>query len=227
MDLVLLHAFPVDSRMWPAELGAITPDQRGRDREPDLELIARDVLADLDARGIERFALGGCSMGGYVAMAVLRIAPERVARLVLVDTKATADTDEARANRLTMAKRVEEEGTAWLPDALLPNLLGPDASNGAGELVTRMIVEQPAHEVAWAQRAMASRPDSSELLARTTIPALVIVGERDQLTPPSLAAEMADLLPNSTYVEIPGAGHLVPVEAPRTFASAVRQWCSE
>ncbi|GLZ30240.1 alpha/beta hydrolase [Lentzea sp. NBRC 105346] len=224
MDLVLLHAFPLDSAMWPAGLRAITPDQRGGDREPDLEHVARDVLAEVNARGIDRFVLGGCSMGGYVAMQVLRIAPERVAGLVLVDTKADADTEEARDNRLAMAKRVEEEGVDWVPDALLPALFSDNAPEEAVSKARRIIRRQSPEEVTWAQRAMAKRPDSTKLLERTTVPALVIVGEHDALTPPAKARQMADLLPNSTYREIPGAGHLVPLEAPEAFAEAFVSW---
>ena len=123
-DLVLLHAFPLDVRMWDVP-GAVTPTLHGHG-EPDLTTLAEDVLAELDARGLRQVILGGCSMGGYVAMALLRIAPERVKGLVFVDTKHTADAPEAVATRHAMAERVEREGIdEWLPDALLPNLLGP------------------------------------------------------------------------------------------------------
>jgi pimeloyl-ACP methyl ester carboxylesterase len=223
MELVLLHAFPFDSRMWPADLHAITPDQHGRGREPELEFAARDVLADLDARGIDRFALGGCSMGGYVAMTILRIAPERVAGLVLVDTKAEADTEEAKANRRNIADRVDREGHGWMVETL-PGLLGPNPPQQARELAERMMREQAAEDVAWGQRAMADRPDSKDLLARTTIPALVMVGEHDKLTSPQQSRTMAELLVNSTFVMIPDAGHLSPLEAPGAFTSWVSEW---
>src|SRR3954471_3763526 len=139
LPLVLLHAFPLDSRMWNAvreplasHLRVITPDQRGlgrsplpeTDREPGLEDAARDVVALLDRLELDRVVLGGCSMGGYLAMAVLRLAPERVGELVLIDTKATPHTPESAQSRLDVAQRVEDEGTGgWLAEANLPNLL--------------------------------------------------------------------------------------------------------
>ncbi|MEU4803673.1 alpha/beta hydrolase [Actinosynnema sp. NPDC023587] len=244
--MVLLHAFPFDGRMWDgvrAALDPITPDLRGLDREPDLGAFADDVLRDLDRRGLGRVVLGGCSMGGYVAMALLRRAPERVAGLVLADTRYTADGDQARAGRLAMADRVvagdvardaagggaedvaggAAKGVAWLPDSLVPGLLGPSPAAGVVERVRELVLAQPAAEVAWAQRAMAARPDSRDVLAALDVPALVLVGSEDALTPPTAARELADVL-RAEYAELPGVGHLTPIEAPQAFAAAVLDW---
>lgn len=224
--LVLLHAFPVDSRMWDgvrAHLDVITPDQRATGA-PDLETAARDVLRGLDERGIDRFVVGGCSMGGYVTMALLRIAEERVAGLVLADTRAGADTDEIRHDRLTMADRLDAEGNGdWVADGAR-HLLSPNAGAEAVAFVRRMVLEQDPANLAWAQRAMAARPDSGEMLANTDLPTLVVVGELDELTPPSQAEQLANYLGSSTLVRLPGVGHLSPVEAPEAFASSVRAW---
>lgn len=225
--LVLLHAFPFDSRMWDGVrdlLEPITPDQRGGGRSPDLVAIADDVLRLLDARGIERAVLGGCSMGGYVAMALLRRDASRVAGLVLADTRAGADTDEARANRLAMAARVEAEGLEWVPDTVAGGLLGPAADDAVIGRVRELILDQDPAEVVWAQRAMAARPDSTDVLAQVDVPALVLVGEHDALTPPALARELAGTLRQAEYVELPGVGHLTPLEAPDAFAAAVLDW---
>lgn len=243
--LVLLHAFPVDARMWDPVRRAlserarlITPDQRGlgrsplpdTDRDPTLDDAARDVVAMLDRLDLEQVVLGGCSMGGYVAMAVLRAAPERVAGLVLIDTKPSADTDEARANRLAMADRVETEGVgAWLPDALLPALVGKTTHDERPSVVAdlRDLIEaQPAAGVAWSQRAMAARRDSIETLRAADVPALVVIGEEDVLTPRAEAQKMADALPQAKLVTIPGAGHLSPVEDPAAVSKAILDWLS-
>ncbi|QRK89022.1 alpha/beta fold hydrolase [Saccharopolyspora erythraea] len=253
--LVLLHAFPVDARMWNAartsleeHARVIAPDQRGlgesalhgastgvdepagpvvRDR-PSMAAAAADVIALLDELGLERVVLGGCSMGGYVAMAVLRAAPERVAGLVLADTKAVTDNEEQRANRLSAADRAEREGTdGWLSESTLPNVLGTTTRADRLEVVNevRDIIEtQPPEGVAWAQRAMADRPDSTELLRGYSGPVLVVVGEEDVMTPPDSAAELAGTLPNAELVRIPGAGHLSPVETPAAFSEAVASW---
>ncbi|WP_309113930.1 alpha/beta fold hydrolase [Saccharothrix sp.] len=227
LPLFLLHAFPLDSRMWDGVrdvLDPVTPDLRGRDREPDLGVFADDMLRELDARGLDRVVLGGCSMGGYVAMALLRRDPSRVAGLVFADTRFTADGDEARANRLVMADRVLAEGVEWVPDVVLGGLLGAAPVDGVVERVRELILAQDPADVAWAQRAMAARPDSREVLAGVDVPALVLVGAQDTLTPPTAARELADVLPRASYVELPGAGHLTPVEVPQAFAAAVDDW---
>ncbi|MFD5827289.1 alpha/beta fold hydrolase [Lentzea sp. NPDC060358] len=222
-DLVLLHAFPLDARMWDVP-GAITPSLRGRG-EPDLDVLASQVLAELDERGLDKVLLGGCSMGGYVAMALLRRAPERVRGLVFVDTKHTADAPEAAANRHAMADRVERDGVGeWLVEAMLPNLVGPGASDAARALVRTMILDQRAEDVAWWQRAMAKRPDSADVLESMDVPSLVLVGEHDRLTPPDVAAKLAVTLRRSTSERIEDCGHLPPVERPEEFRTRLERW---
>ncbi|GAA4861221.1 alpha/beta fold hydrolase [Saccharopolyspora rosea] len=257
--LVLLHAFPVDARMWNGARArleeharVITPDQRGlgespldgasarslsepRERaaaaaSPSLDLVATDVLALLDRVGVRRAVFGGCSMGGYVAMAILRTAPERVAGLLFADTKAAADDEQQRAGRLEVADRAEREGTAgWLADNTVPTVLGSTTRERRPDVVERvreLVDSQPPDGVAWAQRAMAARPDSSEVLRSFTGPALVVVGEEDTLTTPDHARELAGLLPAADFVTLPRVGHLAPVEAPDAFADAVLRWLS-
>ncbi|HSK95865.1 MAG TPA: alpha/beta hydrolase, partial [Euzebyales bacterium] len=140
---VLLHAFPLDHRRWDGvrvddHVEVIAPDQRGFGTaplgadEPDLARVAADVIARLAGR---RALIGGCSMGSYVAMAVLRAAPELVAGLVLVSSRATADTDAARANREAMASRIETEGPGFVADAMLPALLGVETHERRPEVV--------------------------------------------------------------------------------------------
>lgn len=242
LPLVLLHAFPVDSHMWDgvrapltARTRVITPDQRGLGRsplptswrEPTLVDAARDVLAMLDRLELEQVVLGGCSMGGYVTMALLRIAPERVAGVVLIDTRVTADADDARAGRLAMADRVDAEGVGFLPDAMLPALLGSTTRAERPDVVARtreLILAQPPAGVAWAQRAMADRADSADVLRELDVPALVVVGEEDELTRLEDAHAMVDLLPHATLDVIPGVGHLSPLEDPAAVAEAVLSW---
>lgn len=243
LPLVLLHAFPVDARMWnlvreplAARTRLITPDLRGlgrtplpqSDREPSLDDAARDVLALLDKLELDRVVLGGCSMGGYVTLAVLRAAPERVGGLVFLDTKAAADTEQARGNRLAAAERAESEGTGgWLADAMLPNLLGESTRSARPDLVEAvrdLIESQPPSGVAWAQRAMAARPDFTEVARAADVPALVIVGEEDPVTPPDVARELAGALPRSRLVVLPKAGHLTPMEDPDGVAGAITDW---
>jgi pimeloyl-ACP methyl ester carboxylesterase len=241
--LVLLHAFPLSSAMWlPQREGladlvrVVTPDQRGfggsplGDDEPSLDRVAEDVVALLDRLGLERVVLGGLSMGGYAAMALLRAAPERVGGLLLADTKATADPEAAAANRLRVADAVLAEGPKVLVDEVLPKLLGATTTASrplvAGR-VRALLEAAPPAAVAWAQRAMAARPGSLDVLRRTDVPALVVVGEEDALSPPDDARAMAEALPQGRLVVLPGAGHLSSVEVPEAFDDAVRAWLLE
>ncbi|WP_298180840.1 alpha/beta fold hydrolase [Saccharomonospora sp.] len=240
LPLVLLHAYPVDARMWNSvreplaeRTRLITPDQRGLgrsplpsgDTEPSLDHAAYDVVALLDRLGLDKVVLGGCSMGGYVTLAVLRLAPERVGGLVFIDTKAEADTDAARENRLAVARRAETEGVhGWLAESMLPNLLGETTRNRRPELVDHvrgLIEQQPPAGVAWAQRAMAARDDATDVLRSADVPSVVIVGEEDTVTPPEKARDLADILPRGELVVLPEAGHLTPLEAPEGVVDAV------
>ncbi|MFD5090913.1 alpha/beta fold hydrolase [Amycolatopsis thailandensis] len=239
LPLVLLHAFPVDARMWDGvraplseRLRLITPDQRGlgrsplpeTDREPDLDDAARDVVALLDRLGLDKVVLGGCSMGGYLTMAVLRLAPERVGGLVFIDTKATADTPEAVRARHDVAARVEAEGAGWMPEAVTPGLLAEKAAPEVAERLRELITTQPPSGIAWAARAMAARPDSLETLRSADVPALVVVGEEDGLTPLEAANTLVETLPDATLVVLPEAGHLTPLEDPAGVVEAILGW---
>jgi pimeloyl-ACP methyl ester carboxylesterase len=241
--VVLLHAFPLSSAMWREQrelLGevcrVITPDQRGFGGtplgadEPSLRACADDVVELLDRLELGRVVLGGLSMGGYVAMELLRRAPERFEALLLCDTKASADTPEAREGRLRTAQTAEREGTAELAETMLPALLGRTTLERRPVVVGRvraLIESAPGPAVAWASRAMAARPDSFEVLCATDVPALVVVGDEDMLSPVAAAQEMVDALPQGRLAIVPEAGHLPAVEDPKAFAAAVTGFLAE
>lgn len=234
LPLVLLHAFPLDSRMWAdvaprvdgpvlaVDLPGMGAAQGVALPEPALEASADAVAAVLAEAGHHRAVVAGLSMGGYVALALAERHPALVAGLGLLDTKATADTEDARANRLRVAEVVESAGTV---DEVLPMataLLG-EASRERPELVARLealIGAQPPASVAWSQRAMAARPDRTAVLTGYRGPALVLVGEEDRPTPVAEAQGMAAALGVEAVV-VPGAGHLTAVEAPGPVAAAL------
>jgi pimeloyl-ACP methyl ester carboxylesterase len=235
--LVLLHAFPLDHRMWDGvrtglaeHVELITPDQRGfggtplGTEEPSLDTVAEDVIDRLDGR---RALIGGCSMGSYVAMAIVRAAPELVAGLVLISGRATSDTEAARANRHAMASKIEDEGSSFVADVMIPALLGSETHERRPEIVESvraLVSEQDGAAIAWAQRAMAARPDSSELLRTTDVPTLVIRGEQDTLIPTEEADALAALMPKAEVVILAGAGHLPPLEVPEEFTGTIARW---
>jgi pimeloyl-ACP methyl ester carboxylesterase len=217
-----------------AKVRLLTPDLRGFGAgaalgepppEPTLALLADDVVTELDELGIDRAIFGGVSMGGYVAMAVLRRHPERVAGLLLVDTRSGADDAAALERRRVAAERADHGDIAAGSDAIAPLV-----AQGSDPALTRWLAEiaggVPAATVGWAQRAMAARPDLTELLAGTGFPVLVVVGENDAVTPPAAARQMAAAAPEAELIELPGVGHLSPAEDPAGFADAVLRWLS-
>ncbi len=244
--VVLLHAFPMDSALWAAQRKAlaqaghrvITPDLPGFGGSapvaapPSVDVMADAVAELLDHLGIERAVVGGLSMGGYVTMAMLRRHPQRLSAIVLADTKAGADTPDAAANREAVATAVEAAGTAaGIADGMLPNLLGATTRGTRPDVVTavhRWIGAQPAAGVAWAQRAMAARPDSLVDIAAFGGPVLLVYGAEDTISPVADAVAMADAARSggsaTTVVEIPAAGHLTAVEDPDAVTRALRAW---
>lgn len=237
--LVLLHAFPLSGAMFEPILGGlgerrvIRPDLRGfgaaadpgPDDDPSLDLMADDVAALLDSLDIERAVVGGLSMGGYVAMAMLRRHRERMAGVILMDTKASADADEARANRERIARAVLAHGSRALRP-MLDTLLADETRRDQPEVVATVTswldAARPAG-VAWAQRAMAARPESFATLRSAGVPGAVVVGEHDAMSSHDDALAMAAAFEPSAPVHvIPRAGHLTPVENPEAVAGALR-----
>jgi pimeloyl-ACP methyl ester carboxylesterase len=237
--LVLLHAFPFDSRLFESvrpiladHVELITPDFRGFGNgpalgdpppEPDLRVLAEDVIVRLDELGIDRAIIGGVSMGGYVALAMLRDHPDRVAGLVLIDTRSGADDIAALDRRRLAAERADDGEIATGAEAIAPLIAHPTPAAIRAELAA-IAGSVSAASIAWAQRAMAARPDSTPILAGSTVPVLVMVGEHDAITPPSAAAQMADAADNAELIQLPGVGHLSPAEDPKRFSGMVISW---
>ncbi|MEU7837414.1 alpha/beta fold hydrolase [Nonomuraea sp. NPDC049129] len=240
LPVVLLHAFPLSSAMWLAQreglarsCRVITPDLRGfggsrlGEEEPSVEVMADDVARLLDAEGIDRAVIGGLSMGGYVTMAFCRRHPDRVQGVILADTKASPDPEPARANRERIAQAVLSGGSAVLVSEVLPALIGPTTKERRAMVFGRvkgLVQSAPPGAVAWAQRAMAGRPDSFDTLAALKVPLLVVVGEEDELATVADAEAMARAVPDGRLEIIPKAGHLTAVEQPEAFNAAVAKF---
>jgi pimeloyl-ACP methyl ester carboxylesterase len=239
--LVLLHAFPLSSAMWDGQRESladrcrvVTPDQRGfggsvlGDDPPSLDHVADDVAALLDRLGLDRVVLGGLSMGGYAALALLRRHPARVRALVLADTKATADPASAREKRERVAARLDAEGTAGaLVDEVLPALCGPTTARDRPAVAARvrsLVEAAPPAAAAWAQRAMAARPDSLDVLAASEVPLLVVRGDEDELSTPADADAMLGASPGARLEVLAGSGHLTALEVPAAFDAVVRDF---
>ena len=218
VPLVLLHAFPLDARMWDAQVAAleqtgyetIAPNLPGREPDNDLAHWAGRVLQLLAGD----FIPVGCSMGGYLIFELWRQASARIPAAVFIDTRAGADTPEVREGRDETIRILGEDGFDAFWKLQEPKLFGPDASPDVVERARAIAAEQPITNLVATIQALGSRPDSRETASSMGIPALVIVGEDDVLTPPSEAEELAELLPVAQLFSLPGAGHLTPLEQP-------------
>ena len=189
-----------------------------------------DTMAGLAQSVLEtapqRFALAGLSMGGYIAFEVLRQAPERVARLALLDTQARPDTAEAGAARRSQMALAQREGLRPVVEALLPRLLHPARQQDPR---LRALLRDMAAQVGVTgylnqQNANLTRPDSRPTLAQIRCPTLVLVGEQDVLTPPACAQEMAAGIPGARLVQLPECGHMSALEQPAAVTEALVAW---
>ena len=238
--LVLLHAFPLNGRMFEPQMEAISggrrvvaPDYPGFGRsprtpaQPDIRYYAEGVLGLLDRLGLERVVLGGVSMGGYVALGCMRLFPERVSGLILADTRPDADSEETRENRKNMARRVADEGVEVLIELQMRRLLARDTLENNEEVVEEvrgMILECSPGGVVAALGALRERPDSTLLLKKIEVPTLVIGGEEDGISSPEVMGAMAEKIPDSRHVTLPRAGHLSNLEAPEGFNAALKEF---
>ncbi|HEX2729709.1 MAG TPA: alpha/beta hydrolase [Rubrobacteraceae bacterium] len=241
--VVLLHAFPLNSRMWLPQAEAlaanrrvITPDYPGFGRspgspaQPDVGYYAKCVRGLLDRLGLEKVVLGGLSMGGYVAFECMRQFPERVSALILANTRPDPDSEEIRESRREMCRRVAGEGVEVLVELQMQRLLAESTlqdDEATVELVRGMILESNPNGVVAALTAMRERPDSNPLLPQISVPALVIGGAEDNISSPEIMGAMAAKIPDSRHVVLEGAGHLSNLEAPLEFNAALEDFLKD
>jgi YbgC/YbaW family acyl-CoA thioester hydrolase len=238
--VLFVHGYPLDRTMWRAQMDGlkgfrrIAPDLRGMGQSdaPDLgygmNIYAADLAALLDALDIQDVVLCGLSMGGYIIFELLRTSRSRVRGLVLMDTRSTPDTPEARRARDAAAVTARERGAAAIAEAMLSKMLAPATLANNPDLVEQVrttITRTPAAGIIGALSAMRDRPGSDSLLPTLAgIPTMVMVGEADTLTPPDDARAMAQAIPGARLEIVPGAGHLPPLEAPGEVTRRLREF---
>ncbi len=227
--LVLIPGLACTARLFEAQIAALSESRNvvvaEHTRDDSIPAIAARLLKDAP----EHFALAGLSMGGYVALEVVRQAPERVRRLALLDTSARPDTPEARQDRerliaLAQAGRLED-----IHSKLWPRLVHTEhqSDQELQDVVFEMMRETGPDAYVRQQRAIMGRADSRPLLPGIEIPTLILVGEGDAITPPEIAREMADMIEWASLAIVPGAGHLSTIEQPERVAQTMRLWLEE
>jgi pimeloyl-ACP methyl ester carboxylesterase len=226
--VLLLHAWPLEASMWDAQREALPagvpvaapnlPGFGGSEPAGDVTTMAacaERARSAMDEAGIDRAVVCGLSMGGYAAFELLRRAPERVAGLVLANTRAVADAPEGVEARRALAARLRREGNVLASEP--PPLLADDAPAELWERVRSLIAAQPAEAIAAASLGMAERPDSTPDLSRIAVPTLVITSTGDRLIPAEVSADMAARIPGARLETLEGPGHLTNLEAPEVF----------
>ncbi|WP_206796504.1 alpha/beta fold hydrolase [Amycolatopsis sp. MtRt-6] len=236
--VLLVHGHPFDRSMWRPQaehLGksgyrVITPDLRGygesgsQDTKTRLDVFARDLIDLADHLGLDRFVLGGLSMGGQIVMQLVRDHPGRVEALLLADTFAGLDTPQAKQARYDTADRIIEEGMERYAEELLPKMISKQTRATRPDVeahVRRMMRNAPNTGAAAALRGRAERPDYTPTLSRITVPTLVVVGSEDEFTPVGDAELIHREIRNSALVVIEGAGHLPNLEREAEFDEAL------
>jgi len=226
LPLLLVPGLTCTARLYGPQIAALWPfgpvtvaDHR---QDADMAAVAARILQDAPPR----FALAGLSMGGYIAFAMLRQAPERIVKLALLDTSARADTAEQTEGRKTQIAIARSGRYGEIPDLAIPRYL--NAKHQRDErltaIVRQMILETGPDAFVRQLQAIMSRPDSRPLLASIRCPTLVVVGDADVATPPELNKEIADGIPGAKLVTIQDSGHLTTIEQPEAVNAALSEW---
>ncbi len=237
----MIHAFPLNSAMWEPQRAAlaehadiITPDLPGFGEQPRLdgeefsmELAARFIEHSLDSQNIGRCVIAGLSMGGYIALACWRLFPERITGLILADTKASADSEEAREGRYKAAERIGGGEYDSYIDETLQRLLAESTRRerpNVVEAVRTIIYSSQPESIVPPLLGMAARPDSTPILPTISVPVALIFGEHDAITTVDEGRAMEEAIPDATLTIISNAGHLANIENPEEFNSAVQRF---
>jgi pimeloyl-ACP methyl ester carboxylesterase len=232
--LLLVHAWPLDASMWDeqveslkGEANLLAPSLPGFGGTPPagevltVEAMANSLVGELDRAGADRAVVCGLSIGGYATFAMWRLHRERIAGLVLADTRAEADDEAGKDRRRVTAETVKARGTEWMAENP-PPLLSEGADPALWEKVKGIIRRQPAHAIAAAALGMGERTDSRPILGEIDVPTAVVVGSADALTPPAMSETIATAIPGAELTVLDGAGHLSNLEDSDGFTEAVR-----
>lgn len=240
--LLLLHGFPLHSGMWEAQLDAlstswrvIAADFRGFGRSGEtgpftIEQLADDTHTLIGQLKLDKIVLAGLSMGGYVALAYAKKYAQSLRGLIMLDTKAEADSPEGKANRDRMIAIVNEKGSKPIADAMLGKLIPEETARNRPHLARTlrdMMESTRPQTISHALAAMRDRPDQTDMLGDIAVPTLVGVGDQDAITPPEVARAMHEKIPGSHLRIFTGSGHMSPMEQPSQVNAAIAEFLAK
>lgn len=234
LPLVLIHGYPLDHTIWEKvapllekDFDLILPDMRGFGQSSEVEStytvadLASDVAGLLDHLKVGRAFVAGHSMGGYVALAFARAYPQRLAGLGLISSQVLSDSADGKAGRYKTAAAVAENGASLVAEAMSPKL----SADVRVQLFARELIgRQKTAGVIGALKAMAERPDSTDLLKILKVPMLIVHGGADALIPLERGREMMKIASGAHYVELSGLGHMAMMENPQAVADALKSF---
>ena len=225
-DLVLIPGLLCTDALFAAQISGLADVARVTVAEHANADTMTGLASSILAAAPERFSLAGLSMGGYIAFEILRLAPERVERLALLDTSARPDTPEQSENRKRLVFLAGAKGVTAAAREMFPALVAPSRHNDTALRQTFLVMAESIGTQGFSnqQHAIMGRPDSRPMLKSISCPTLVLVGEEDKLTPVSMAQEMCDGISGSALTVLPGSGHLSTLEAPDVVTRALRTW---
>ena len=240
--VVLVHGYPFNRSLWTEQVSALADryrvvalDLRGHGESEastgasTMKLMAQDIAGLMDELQIDRAVIGGLSMGGYVTLAFYQLFPERVEKLLLADTRAQADTDEAKATRADQVQQILADGMTGIVNAMLRKLLSPETVSKQPEIVKRvrdMMMHTTPEGAVGALRGMAEREDQTARLAHINVPTLIVVGKDDPITPVADSEKMHERIAGSQLVVIENASHVSNIEQPQQFNRALKDCLS-
>jgi 3-oxoadipate enol-lactonase len=233
--ILLLHAFPFDARMWDAPLKTlaashrvVAPDMPGFGgappwvEQPSLDLWASSLLERLRAQGVNDAIVAGCSLGGYLAFALMRSASDFIRGLALIDTRAIADTAGRKAARMSDAERVAREGRAFFIDAARKDLAIELAAYPSSLAAANSMLDDATGDgIIGALCAMADRPEARPQLPSVEVPVAVVRGALDPIVGAEEARALAAAIPGATFTEIDAAGHIPTFQRPEAVSAAL------
>jgi pimeloyl-ACP methyl ester carboxylesterase len=235
IPVVLIHGYPFDHTMWFSTIAAlgskarvVAPDLPGfgrnpvlRHKTPSLEYFADFIAGELARSNYEKAVVAGMSMGGYVALAFAEKYPEKLCALGLVSSQTTEDSAEAKIARAESIEKIRSSGVSVLNDTIVPKLFGDKAPPDLRRYPVEGAEKAGVEGLCWALEAMAKRPDRTALFKSLKVPLLIVHGTQDKIIPSKKARALAEERSNAVFVEISGAGHATPLEAPDAVATGL------